>query len=912
MADVPAFGLLGPMTVTVGGQPVTVLGQHTRVLLAALLLERDHVLPLDRLIDIVWGETPPRTARVQVRNRTAGLRQAFARHGIADVISTRGSGYLIPGDRAELDLDRFDELLAEAERAGDAEAVRALDAALALWRGPALDGLSDSGLLSDAQRLDKRRTDARIHRAALLVRLGRAPEATGELTRLAEQHPWDERVAAQLMTALRTTGRQGEALLAFDRLRLALADELGVDPGAELTGLRDQILRVRPAAPARQVPRELPRDIATFIGRTGVLHQLDAALAADGAAPRIAVLEGTAGIGKTTLAVHWAHRVAARFADGHLYLDLAGFAPGGTAVDTARAVRRLLESLGVPAARLPSEKEGQIALYRSLVADRRLLLVLDNARDAEQVRPLLPGSPGSMVVVTSRNQLLSLAVKDGARRLRLDVMPEPEASALFADRVGADRVAAEPDAAGTIVARCAGLPLALAVVAARVGTRPDFTLEGLAADLGDTRAGLDPFDVGAADTDVRAVFSWSYRTLGEPAARLFRLLGLHPGPDVSLGAAAALAGLPARAARQALTDLSRASLVGPRDPGRFALHDLLRVYSTELAASHDSDADRRAAIVRLLEHYLCFAYAAAVRFRPHRRPIDPPPGLLPRFAARDEAAAWFTAERRVLLNMLRLASEARCWDHGWRLAWCLADFLDHRGHWHDLLAAQLAGWRCARHTGDPRAQAHARAGLGRAYARRGHPERALRHLDGALQLFGTAGDEAGQAYVHRGLAGNLEALNRLPEALEHDTRAMHLYRRAGDEAGQASALNGLGWSNAQLGRLEPALTACGEALQLHRRTGNRHGEASALDSIGYVHHRLGDPREAARHYGLALTLFRELGDRFSEADTLTHIGDLRSAEGDHPGAERAWREALTILQPAGHPAAAAVLARLAR
>ncbi|MFI5908295.1 BTAD domain-containing putative transcriptional regulator [Dactylosporangium sp. NPDC051541] len=898
MADIPVFGLLGPLTVTVGGQPITIAGQHTRVLLAALLLHRDQVVGVDALIDVLWGDAPPRTARVQVRNRTAGLRQAFARHGIADVISTRGSGYVIPADRAELDLDRFDELLTTV--GDDDVAVRALDAALALWRGPALDGLTGSGLLSAAERLDERRTDARIRRAGLLLGLGRAPEVIGELTELAGRHPWDERVAGQLMTALRLTGRQGEALLAFDRLRLALADELGVDPGAALTELRNEILRSgRPRPAGRLVPRELPRDIAAFIGRTDALHQLDAALAADGATPRITVLEGTAGVGKTTLAVHWAHRVAKRFDDGHLYLDLGGFAPGGTAVGPAQAVRRLLESLRGPAARLPSELEGQISLYRSIMAERRMLLVLDNARDADQVRPLLPGAPGCMVVVTSRNQLLSLAVKDGARRLRLDVMPATEAGALFTDRVGADRVAADPGAASTIVSRCAGLPLALAVVAARVGTRPDFALAGLAADLGDARAGLDPFDVGAADTDVRAVFSWSYRTLSAAPARMFRLLGLHPGPDVSLDAAAGLAALPPREARQSLTDLARANLIAPSDNGRFTSHDLLRVYSLELARQHEPPEARQAAVHRLLDHYRSTAHAAAVAFRPHRRPIPPPPAApdaVPRaFTGHDEAAAWFTTEHQVLLNILRLAATSGGWDHGWRLAWSLSDFLDHRGHWPDLLAAQLTGWRCASRTADPVAQAHARAGLGRAYARQGHPARALHHLTRALDRFTEAGDEPGQAYVHRGLAGNLEALNRLPEALHHDTQALHLYRRAADQAGQASALNGIGWSNAQLGRLEPALSACNEALALHRQTGNRHGEASALDSIGYVHHRLGDRTEAARHYNLALDLFRDLGDRFSEADTLTHIADLRHAEGNHTEAEAAWQAAAEIL-----------------
>ncbi|MEU7870082.1 BTAD domain-containing putative transcriptional regulator [Dactylosporangium sp. NPDC049140] len=947
MAVAPAIGLLGPLAVTAGDEPVTVAGRHTRVLLAALLLQRDRVLPVDLLIDTVWGDTPPRTARVQIRNRMVGLRKTFAGHGFADVISTRGSGYLLPAARVELDLDRFDRLLAEAERyagaGADAPAVRALDEALALWRGPALDGLTDSGLFSAAQRLEKRRTDTRVRRAELQLRLGRAAAAIAEFAELAERHPWDERVAARLMTALRLAGRPGEALLAFDRLRRALADELGVDPGAEVTTVRDGILqgapergilqgrpepartgRLVPGVPqsapeprtGRLVPRELPRDIAAFVGRAEALRRLDAALAAGGATPRIAVLEGTAGVGKTTLAVHWAHRVAERFDDGQLYLDLGGFAPAAAAVGADKAVRRLLEALRVPAARLPSALEGQIGLYRSIMAERRMLLVLDNARDAEQVRPLLPGSPRSMVVVTSRNQLLSLAVKDGAQRLRLDVMPSGEAGVLFTGRVGASRVAAEPRAADVIVARCAGLPLALAVVAARVGTRPGRALGSLADELCDAQAGLDPFDIGAADTDVRAVFSWSYRTLGEPAARLFRLLGLHPGPDVSLDAAVSLAARPPREVRRTLADLARAHLVTPGGPGRWAMHDLLRVYSTELARAHEPDEERRAAVVRLLDHYLATAHAAAVGFRPHRRPIDPPrpaAGVVARtFADREAAAAWFAAERQMLLAAVRLAVDAGCWGHAWRLAWCLADFLDHHGHWHDLLAVQRDGWRAARRTGDVLAEAHSHAGLGRAHGRRGRHERALPHLDRARELFAELGDGAGQAYLHRGMAFSLEMLGRQPEAMDHDLRALDLYRRAGDEAGQASALNGIGWSHAQLGRLEAALTACGEALELHRRTGNRHGQASAMDSIGYVLHRLGRPDEAGHHYGRALALFREIGDRFSEADTLTHIGDLHHAAGDPARSVDAWRGALTILEASGHPGADDIRERLAR
>lgn len=677
------------------------------------------------------------------------------------------------------------------------------------------------------------------------------------------------------------------------------------------------------------IPRQLPPASPGFVGRATQLAELDIRLGADASdepAVMIVALSGSAGVGKTTLAIYWAHRVAHHFPDGQLYVDLRGFDPTGSVMTPAEAVRGFLEALEVPPQRLPTHLPAQVGLYRSLLAGRRMLVVLDNARDVEQVRPLLPGSPTCLVLVTSRNTLAGLVAAECAHAVTVDLLSTAEAWQFLARRLGVDRLTAEPQAVAELIERCARLPLALAVVAARGAAHPAFPLGTLAAELREARGLLDAFDGGDTTTDVQAVFSWSYQSLTPPAARLFRLLGCHPGPDIGACAAASLAGgqpcgqtvpphQPREQAHRLLTELAHAHLVTEHAPGRFRAHDLLRAYAAELAATFEPAAARRAAIRRGLDHYLHTAHTAARLLQPAWDPVGLPPcrpGVLPEELADHAAAlAWFTTEYRVLLAAVAYAARTRFEGHAWRLARTLVDFLQRQGHWSDLATAQRTALAAARRAGDRSGQANVHRDLARALARVGREEEAAGHFHEALRLFAELGDRTGQARTHRAFGALLDKLDRHREALRQAERAFELYRDAGHLAGQASARNAVGWGHAQLGRYEPALEHCTRALALLRQTGDRHGEANTWDSLGYIHHHLGHHRRAVDCYHRAITLYRRIGDRFDEADTLTRLGESRGALADRSGAVRAWRRALSILDDLDHPDAGRVRQRIA-
>ncbi len=659
-------------------------------------------------------------------------------------------------------------------------------------------------------------------------------------------------------------------------------------------------------APEVAVPRQLPGAVPGFAGRAAELRTLsgllDQAAGASGTVV-ISAIGGTAGIGKTALAVTWAHQVAGRFPDGQLYVNLRGFDPAGSPVAPAEAVRGFLDALDVPAERIPVSLDAQAALYRSLVAGRRMLVVLDNARDAAQVRPLLPGSPGCMVVVTSRNQLTNLVAAEGACPVTLDLLTIAEARQLLAGRLGEDRVAAEPAAVQQVIASCARLPLALATVAARAAAHPQFPLASLAGELRDARGSLSAFGGGEAAADARAVFSWSYQQLTPQAARLFRLLGLHPGPDTTACAAAGLAAVPAGQARGLLAELARAHLVTEHSPGRFTFHDLLRAYASELARARDTEDDQNAAITRMLDHYLHNAHAASLRLYPRARPLTlpaPPPGVLPEeqpgFAA---AWAWFEAEYPVLLAAIDQAA-ATGWDtHAWQLAWTLMDFLNRQGRWHEWEAIQHTALNAARRHDDRSGQAHAHTGIGFACWWLGRCDEAHSHLQRALDLFAELGDAAGQAEAHKTLGGVLEYQHRLAEALGHHQEALALFRAAGDRRGQAVALNNAGWMHALLGNHHEALAHCEQGLALQREIGDRDGEAYTLDSLGYSHYRLGNYKESADYYRLSLAGYQETRGHYHMAATLGHLGDTLDAAGDQPAARTAWQQALAIMDSLG-------------
>jgi tetratricopeptide (TPR) repeat protein len=672
------------------------------------------------------------------------------------------------------------------------------------------------------------------------------------------------------------------------------------------------------AEPARPRPAQLPRAVGGFAGRQAALAALDALLDAPADQPStvvISALSGTAGIGKTTLAVHWAHRVAHLFPDGQLYVNLRGFDPTGHAMDPEAAVRRLIGAFGVPTAEIPSDLDGQAALYRSLLDRKQLLVVLDNARDADQVRPLLPGTPTALVVVTSRNPLTSLVAADGAHPLPLDLLPAAEARELLESRIGWDRVAAEPEAAEQIAAACARLPLALAIAAARA-VQSGVPLATVAAELTDVRGRLGVLDAGDPVSQVRAVFSWSYQALTPAARRLFRLLGLHPGPEVSVPAAASLAAAPAAEASTLLAELTRTGLLAEHAPDRYTCHDLLAAYAAELAADTDTDAERHGATMRLLDHYVHAAYAADRLLYPQRDPIriplEPTATGTVSWVPPDERAAqdWLAAEQAVLLAALRLAAESGHHARAWQLAWALNTYLHRRGYQHERASAwQLAG-AAAEQLGDPAAAAHALRDHAWAIIRLGRYPEAHAYLDRALDLAASAGDRIAQAHTHRAVASLWEREADLRQALAHDRLALALYRDAGYQQGQADALNSIGWDHTLLGEHADALASCQQALELHQHAGDRWGEANTWDSLGYTHHQLGSYPAAVDCYERAVALVHDLGDDYHEADTLTRLGETHQAAGQRAAARATWARALAILTDLDHPDADQVRTRL--
>ncbi|MGZ3145564.1 ATP-binding protein [Lentzea chajnantorensis] len=664
------------------------------------------------------------------------------------------------------------------------------------------------------------------------------------------------------------------------------------------------------------VPRQLPLAVRHFTGRARELTTLDALAETTARAGTVVIvaISGTAGVGKTTLAVCWAHRVAGRFRDGQLYVDLRGFDPGGRAVDPAEAVRRFLDALEVPPSRIPADLDAQTALYRSLLADKRMLIVLDNARDAVQVRPLLPAAPGCLVLITSRNRLSSLVAAEGAHPLTLDLFTTSEAQDALTDRLGLDRVTAEPAAVDEIVGRCARLPLALAVVAARAAMDPELPLAAVVWELAGAPGRSDVFEDGDPQADVRAAFSWSYQALTPPAARLFRLLSLHPGPDVTVAAAASLAAVSLPEARASLLELTSASLIAKRHPDRHTWHDLMRDYAAHLARSTEPEPDRRAAVGRIFDHYLHTACNANQVLDPatdHTEPAPPAGGTVPeQFTDYQRALDWFTSERAVLLNIIEHATTGREAQVG-QLAQAIAVFLDRRGHWHDGLVIWRTAIAAAARLADRVMEARAHCQLGRAYTRLYRFDDADSQLHRGLDLAVQAGDRTEQAHIHNTLSIMWERWGDPKQALRHDHQALDLYRETGHRLGQARCYNAIGWHLTLLRDHDLALAYCERALVLLREHNDRAGQGLALDSLGHIHHHLGQHAQAVVCYEQALEVHRELGDQFGEAEALEHLGDVQHYMGDSSQAFRSWHKALELLTGLDHPSADNVKAKVA-
>jgi DNA-binding SARP family transcriptional activator/tetratricopeptide (TPR) repeat protein len=896
------FGVLGPLLVRDGESAIPVSAARHRMLLAALLLHAGTIVNADTLAEMVWDGALPAGAGVTLRSHVSRLRQVLGPDAGARVV-TRYPGYLIEVGEHEVDLLRFRSLYREAGasvRARQwARVAETLGEALGVWRGEPLADVPGELLHREqVPGLDQLRLQAQEWQVEAGLHLGRHGELVTELQALTAAHPLRERFHAQLMLALYRCGRQAEALAAYEHARQVLAEALGTDPGTELRDLHQRILTadpgLEPAHPASSVaggagpavPRQLPAPVPHFSGRTQELAALTRLLdrSADQApeAIVISVIGGTAGVGKTALAVHWAHQVADRFPDGQLYVNLRGYDPGQP-VPAAEALAGFLRALGVPGQDIPVEEVDRAAQYRSLMAGRRMLVVLDNAGEVEQVRPLLPGSPACMVVVTSRDSLAGLVARDGARRLHLDLLPPGDALGLLRGLIGA-KVDSEPDAAGVLADRCCRLPLALRVAAELAVSRPAVPLAELAGELADQQRRLDLLDAGGdPHTAVQAVFSRSYRHLGGDAARAFRLLGLHPGPDIDCYATAALVGTGLGNARLLLDQLARAHLVELVPQGRYAMHDLLRAYAAKLAADEASEQERRAALTRLFDYYVHAAASAMNALYPRERSqvgqIPRPEAAVQPVSDPATARRWLDGERGTLTAVAVYAA-----DHGWPghatgLARILLRYLDTGSHYAEAVAIHTSARQAARHAGDRAAEAWALNGLGLAGWRQGRHQQAAGHIEAALALCRATGDRTGEvrALVNLGLIDARQG--RHQEAAGHFEVALALCHQAGDRTGEVRALVNLGLADLRTGRHRQAENHLRVALALCREAGDRTPGAYALTNLGVLHTKRGSYQQAADHHERALTLFREVGDRSGEANTLNGLGELFLAVG---------------------------------
>ncbi|WP_433124852.1 BTAD domain-containing putative transcriptional regulator [Micromonospora sp. CA-240977] len=927
------YHLLGPVEVWSPAGERLALGTPMQVrLLAVLLSQPGSAWSIDQLVDELWQGRPPKTAAGNVKTYVWALRRALRSPDVPDpAILAGATGYRLVLDGQTLDSVTFDDL---AQRGYHAlrqdrlsDALRAFEAALALWRGEPFAGLPGVGVvLSVRARLQEQRSSLLEEVADLHLRAGRHNELIEPLRTQIDGDPLRERPWEQLMVALARAGRRADALATYRQVRRVLSEEVGVEPGADLQRLHTSILRADrevstsgarpPQRPTpRIVPRQLPAPPTLFTGRTRELARLTTLLLDDSEPAGTVVVTGTGGVGKTWLALRWAHDNRHHYPDGQLHVDLGGFGTATQeAVPSAVVVRSLLPALGVKPLEIPAEPAAQFALYRSLTADRRLLVLLDNARDAEQVRPLLPGSSRCGVIVTSRHTLPGL-VAEGAHTVALDLPSIPEARQLLVRRLGAQRAATQPAAVDELVSRTARLPLALSIVAARAAARPTFPLQAIADDLAVRRGGLAALATDDAATDLRTVLSWSYRLLSPDAARLFRQISLHPTADISAVAAASLAGAPPHLIRPTLDELTRANLLVEQSPNRFRCHDLLRAYGEELTDAHDSVVDSGEARTRVFDHYLRAALAAARLVDAGHQPIDPLPlpadGSAPAFADHRSALAWFTIEQGALLAAVDDAAAHRFDAHAGQLAQALTPLLGRLSRWHDLRAVQAVAVEAARRRGEPRAEASAHRDSALASLHLGRYDAARRHLRSAMARYDRIGDRPGQASIHLHLAWVYDTEGNPRAALPHAEKALALSTGSDDRRGAAAALNAIGWGHARLDEHARAIAYCEQALALHEEVEDRVGSAHTWDSLGFAYQGLGAHPTAAACYQRALALYSGAQDQCGRAETLVRLGDAHRAVGDHDTSTNLWREALEIFDRVGHPQAGELSERLA-
>jgi DNA-binding SARP family transcriptional activator/tetratricopeptide (TPR) repeat protein len=975
------YGVLGPLEVTHQGVSVVVGTPRNRTVLAILLARANDLVTVEQLVDELWPEGPPAQARALVRGYVSRIRGALRPSPAADRLITRKPGYLMRVEDGELDVHRFERLIADARiarQAGQLGHCAALSRkAHRLWRGTPFADLPPTSIIAaTATRLAELRLAGLEELYDTVLTSGHDAGIVTELTDLVVEHPLRERFVAQLMLALHHGGRTADALTAYQRIKRRLADELGIGPGTELQRLQLAILRndrdlaadptadpaADPAAPPAlrlrpddgaademPVPRQLPGDLSTFTGRDVELARLltEAGTNAgdDGvpAAPVILAIDGMPGVGKTTLAVHAAHRLADRCADGQLFVDLHGFTQGATAVDPSGALDQMLRAMGVPGEQIPHDLDARAALYRTRLADRRMLIVLDNAEDEAQVGPLLPGSPGCVALITSRRRLTGI---DDAHSVSLGVLPLEDALALFARITGEDPTS---KTVAEIVELCGRLPLAIRIAAARISARPSWTAADLADRLRDHRHRLSELDLGPRS--VTAAMDLSYRQLSAAQRRMYRLLSLHPGADLDAYAAAALADTTVRDATRLLDDLTDAHLQHEPAPGRFRFHDLLRAHAAHASTDEDTEADRRAALTRLLDHYTHTASVATDIVHPHLAVYLPrigrPATAIPAFAEQasgktegradraSDAAAWLYAE---LDNLLAAAAHAAGHGrpvHTLHLSATLRRYLHLRGRYAQVVDLVARALDTARDTGHPLGELDALCGLGEVHKYQSRFGPAADCFGQALNIARRIGHRLGEfdalrglGYIHRyqgrfgpaadcfdqalNIAREIEsdlceltalcslghlhrAQERLGAAADCFGQALNIARRIGDRESELIALHGLGVARRAQGRYGSAADCLEQALDLALETGDHNYEFETLHSLGHVRRATGHPADALTHHTAAHHLACDLGQPADQARALHGLAHAHSDLGQHRQARQHWEHALNIL-----------------
>lgn len=878
--------LLGAVLARVDDAVVDLGPARQRCVLAALAVDAGRVVSVDRLIDRVWGEEPPLRARRTVVNYVSRLRRLLG----DDAIVRRSGGYALQIPPPDIDLHRFRHLCARAHTEDDQLAAELWAEATGLWRGEALTGVDGEWAQAERVRLHRERRDAESCLADALLRLGRGEDLVTALSARVAEHPLDERIAGQYLLALHRAGRTADALEHYRLLRERLVEELGTDPGPALQEVHRRVLAAdsSPSTPdaVPVVPRQLPAPPRRFVGRGAELSALDGSLATPG---HSAAISGTGGIGKTWLALAWAHRHAHRFPDGQLFADLRGFGTGEPK-QAADVLADFLAALGVDRDHQPQDLDARAALYRTCTTGKRLLVLLDNAATADRVVPLLPGGDACTVLVTSRNRLSALVTRHGLHPVRPGVLTDAEARALLQDALDDTRAASE------LTALCGGFPLALGLVAARVSTHPDL-LRDVVAELRDL--GIEALRSDDPNASLPAVLSWSLRHLTDAQRRVFGLLGAAPGPDVDLAAATALTGLSVRDTRAALHALAEASLVTLAEGWRCSMHDLIRDYA---ATTAPGEPEVRDALDRVVDFYLRTACAADRVLDPHREPFEPvPPPSGVEFADISEAVAWLDTHHPHLLAAQRTAAAHHRHRTTWELAWALVMFHWWGGRHHD----DLAMWSLVAENAAELSAADQIVmlrGLGQALSELGRQEQAAEHLNRAIALAERHRDATQLALTHYALTRVWELGGDDRRALGHARSALRLFQEIGHPTREADALNVVGWYLASLGDHDAARAHCRAALALNRRHANPDGESAALDSLGWIDHHTGHHERSVRHYEAALVLRRSLGNTSFAADTLDHLGHPCALLGWHDKARTAWHEARQLYRDQGRTA----------